>query len=382
MSQIVESIVSEIADQQNAEKQQRAQKYQELLGEVRIQLQGVLDQIPGLYESLKPLIAEEYDLITNNNGREQAVFLKWTIQSDDLQLAPVVFQIRKPAGGYYHRQIGVCEYEYSFSDLREAIAQARGLFVGWKMEEDSKFTSTRIHKLNFWGQRDPQVMQKAYDEMVARFPERKPEFDERREEWLREKAGDEEKQAEKQMHSAEVEKVGEEYLAQMISYYQLQREIKERNANKFEALQDALNQPFDAWQLTYALVSYSDGEGYVETSNVWVKAENPDANGYWTTFRDEEIKLFYPVSIEKLQVLPSDEIPSLHKSIQRPEYDFSVVAQPTIDLKAVDQKIAEMGFEALPEKPAHPNILSWHNADDIQKEAYRTVYGPQVEINF
>jgi len=381
MSQIVDSIVSEIADQQEAEKQKRTQKYQDLLGTARIDLQNVLEQIPGLYETLKPFIQEHYRLI--NEWREEAVELTWTIQADELQLTPFTLHLRKPSGGYQTAYISVpgCNNR-EFSKIREAIAQARSQFAEWKDEQNKCIESGLSQKFYFWGQRDEQVMQAAYDELVATFPERQPEFESKRQEWLKDRAGYEKSQEEERQHQAEEDQARDEFLTQMIAYFEQDRDINLRNSAKAETVQTALDQPFDAWQLTYAIASNLEGETYVETAMKWVTHEIPNDKGYWTTFQGEEFIYFYPVSVEKLQILPSEKRPGLYKSIRHSEYGIELAAHPHADLSDVNRQIDEMGFEHLPKKPSRPEILRWHDADDIEKEAYRTAYGPQVEINF
>jgi hypothetical protein len=373
MSQIVESIVSEIANQQEAEKQQKTQKYQNLLGTARIELQAVLEHIPGLYETLKPYIGENYRLI--NNWRDEAVELTWTIQSDELQLAPITLHLQKPAGGYQTAYISIpgCN-QREFSKIREAIALARTEYVEWKVEENKKFESDRTYKFNFWGQRDEQVMHTAYAELVARFPERQPEFDQKRQEWLKDRAGYEKSEEEDRQRKADEDQAKDEFLTQMIAYFQKDVEIKDHNMAKAETIQVALDQPFNACQLTYAIVSNLEGEPYVETATKWVTGEFPNDKGYWTTFQGDEFIFFYPVSVEKFQVLPSEKRPGLYKSIRRSEYDIEFIAHPHVDVADLNRQIDEAGFEKLPKKPSRSDLLSWHTLEDIEKKAYRAVY--------
>jgi hypothetical protein len=375
MSLLVESIVSEIASQQQAEKQQQVQKYQELLGIARIELQNHLENIAGLYEALKPFILEEYELTTNNNGRELAVFLKWTIQSDELQLAPIVLNLRKPSGGYYHTPIQVLGREHTFSHIQEAIAQARREFAKWKQDADAQFVHDRQYKFNFHGWSEKE-MQTAYDELVARFPARQADFDKWRQGWYEAWAEDIQRDEEHQERLKKEHQAEQEYFSDMVLYFQQRREISERNKAKAEVIQAALDRPFDAWQLTYALVAHVDDEAYVETSNRWVTTGEPDANGYWTTFNGHQIKYFYPVSIEPFTVLPSEKRDGLYKFISRSKYGVDFAAKPGTDEAEVDRQIAMLEFELLPEKPSVPSVLNWSTGEGIERKARLTVYEP------
>ena len=380
MSDVIQAIISKVSDEQSAEKQQRQQKYQTLLNQAREELRKVFDLVDGLYETLKPYMKEDYDL--DQSYGNPIVRLEWEVISDELQLSPILAKITLPRNYDGHfLYVDGCRYEPA--NIQKAIAYSRASYPEWKEKQNNKFVSARSDKFRFWYQRDREQMQIAYDELVAKFPDRKAEFDQLRQTWEDEKAQFDIQEEEKRKAQTQTKQAQEEYLEKLVRYYRLYDRVLKANEEKAQPIQDALNQPFEAFKLTYGLVGEEDGSAYVDTAFEWVTSETPDENGYWTKFNGKPIKYFHKVSIEKFTVKPIDKISGLYWNHTFSTYGVTFVMAPHLD-DDVNEQIDQFGFEPLPKKPDAPEILSWGEIEHVERLAKKEagVNEPEPETYF
>ena len=379
MNAVISQIVDDVSKVEAEEKQMRLEKYQELLNAARAELRKVLDQVEGLYDELKPFIQEENDL-KRDFGR-QSVVVSWLVQSDQLELCPLKLLIEMPGGGHNTRAIRVGGYGFEFPRLKEAITIARREFPDWKKKDDEDFASRRTRQFNFWGQRDEQKMQSAYEELVARFPDRKAEFDQRAEEWRAERAKyfSDVKAREEDEQKHVLAKT--ELLEQWVSFYKQEKVAIEANRAKAELLQADLDQPFTAWSLEYGAVGEEEGQRYVETYHVWVRDDQTDSEGLYTTFSNAKVRYFHLVSISPKTIKPTDKISGLYKSKNYKAYGIWLVCSVDHESSKLDELVESAGFEPLPKPPQHVDILSYREEEEAKREAFRSLNGDVAQYD-
>jgi hypothetical protein len=380
MSTVISDIIRQVSQKEEDEKQRRQAKWQELLDVARQELRKVLDQVGGLYDELQPYIREDVDCKLGNGREDLAVDLDWIIQSDELQLAPMRFNLRLPNQGYRTRRITIDGAgSYEFASILQAIATSRDNYAAWKNAADKKFIEERSKFFHFsWGNGED-AMLSAYEELVARFPDRKSEFDL----WVKRYRTDQADAAQSQQaYADEQQKKGaaqEEYLARWISYLTELARVQEANDLKARQLQAELDVPFTAWNLVYGLVGEEEGQPCVDVSEDWVRNGQPDEEGMYLLFDGKRVKYFHPVSISPRTVKPSDCIWGLYRKADYGEYGIVIVFDPDLERSTIDAIVAKFDFEKLPVRPDHPEILSWGQWEEIQVKATRIVEGLDPE---
>ncbi len=156
-----------------------------------------------------------------------------------------------------------------------------------------------------------------------------------------------------------------DYQAVFAAYWAEKTRVQAANATRVEVLQARWNEPYQIYELTYALVAVDgeDGERYLDTKTVICLY--PAENGFHRVLKGGQIKAVqvqHPVWFTPPQtVYPAEALthaPGIDIGKFTGGYEQEIYYPPLADREAVARDIAAT-MTAIPAEPPQPEELTW-----------------------
>lgn len=316
------------------------------------------------------------DLPALDEYRLAPIFIKWNDYSDNSRYS-------------HYRAFHVGGY--SFSDIGEALLYARNNYPEYKKkdreEKIEKFNSKLLHYGWNTATESEEEALSILEAHLAEFPDREEDARDTFEEWKKKRANylalkDKERRdrEEEQAKRALFQSIKLAYIQDLAQWLRQRDEIDEENKKLAQRIQDISDShTYTVYELTYALIaSYEeDGEQYrdLETRSVYTLYALPDSFGFWD-IDGKKVKIFHPVSIERMEVKASSGI--LAKTVSKSGIDFY------FDPEIIEEKIPEIlaDIQDLPETPREPEELKisyYGNMRDYIRQARALLSGEELD---
>lgn len=370
----IDQMIQQAADNVEAEKKS---KQEDLNGLKETQFAILTAKLPGEW----PALAEHMEMKYNFSDRTVTFNWEFTDDSkcDELQLAPI--ELRLSSHGYTHHQgfeVWGTSGRFEIKDFSKALLAARNNYAAYKAKINAEIAKPLINSLNWsWNQLsknlDLERARVSHSELMRLLPDEKERWDKLLASFIEGKTSKQASEKKEADARVEMDRLTEEYKTQYRNFVNERKLTVEKNQSLAASIQPEFDQPYQVYELTYALIARDEEESekYLETRTTWLSQQERGQDGMYVLISGKPKEFLHPVSVQPFTFKPSEGAAgSDHIEIHE-----ATIYCHTSRKEELASRIETLGFQEIPtsEHIVEPQHFSYGEGRGIRSQIYDEV---------